>query len=120
MQQFYTSQEKADRYDAVINVFDALFREVKELGKKKPEATLGEGKVKMINRVLEDAKKCLEGEPDDKYLDLLDFDDAPQYGDAILVLSQYEGALVGFRARSYGYDSETGHGWFIKTGKKAK
>jgi hypothetical protein len=93
----------ADIYDAVIGVFDQLFKELKELAKKKPEATLSEGKVKLINRVLVDAAKCLDGAPDRKYLDLLDGETLPQYGDAILILSQYEGALIAFRKRHYGY-----------------
>jgi hypothetical protein len=96
-------REKAETYDAVIGVFDQMFKELKELGKKKPEATLSAGKVKLINRVLVDAAKCLEGAPDHKYLDLLDDEALPQYGDAILVLSQYDGALRAFRSRHYGY-----------------
>lgn len=113
---YYTTQEKADRYDAVIDVFNAIFKEVKELGKKKPEATLSESKIKTINRVLVDARQVLEDAPTYKYLDLLDSDDAPQFGDAILVLSQYEGALSTFRARHYGW-SGSDHEWIIKKGK---
>jgi hypothetical protein len=56
----------------------------------------------------------LEGAPDHKYLDLLDNDALPQYGDAILVLSQYEGALKSFHKRHYGYQSGLGDAWFVK------
>jgi len=111
--QYYTTREKADAFEAVIGVFTELFKELKDLGKKKPDATLGTSKVRIINRVLTDIRGCLKGEPERKYLDLLDDETLPQYSDAILILSQYEGALKAFRERHYGWDgSETA--WFIK------
>jgi hypothetical protein len=60
----------------------------------------------------------LEGAPDHKYLDLLDSDALPQYGDAILILSQYEGALKSFYERHYGYQSGVGDTWIIQPKKK--
>lgn len=117
--QYDVSKEKAAAYEAVIGVFDGLFRELKELGKKKPESTLNASKVRIINRVLVDVADCLEGSPDHKYLELLDDDSLPQYSDAILILSQYDGALKAFRERHYGYDSVTGEqDWFIRREKK--
>ena len=110
----YTKREKADAFDAVIGVFTELFKELKDLGKKKPETTLSASKVRIINRVLEDVRACLVGEPDHKYLDLLDDETLPQYSDAILILYQHEGALKSFRSRCYGYNHATGEtGWFI-------
>ena len=47
----------------------------------------------------------MEDEPEYKYLDMLDNDMLPQYSDAILILSQYEGALKGFKERYFGHDS---------------
>jgi hypothetical protein len=113
-QKYYTTREKASSYDGVIGVFVELFKELKELSKKRPEATLSASKVKIINRVLVDVRVCLEGEPEHKYLDLLDDDALPQYGDAVLILSQHEGALKGFRERCYGYSSGHGDDWFVK------
>jgi hypothetical protein len=110
----YTTRDKADCYDGVISVFVELFKELKELSKKKPDATLSASKVKIINRVLEDVRNCLEGEPEYKYLDLLDDDALPQYGDAVLILSQHDGALKGFRERCFGFTSGHGHDWFIE------
>lgn len=102
-----TTQEKADAYDSFYVVFSHLYKELKALGGKKPAETLSESKVKIVNRLLSDIKDTLEGEPEYKYLDLLDSDALPQYSDAILILSQYEGALKGFRERYYGYDSSS-------------
>lgn len=115
---YYTTEAKVRQYEAVIGVFTELFKELKDLGKKKPEATLSASKVKLINRVLADAASLLEGAPDHKYLDLLDSDALPQYGDAILILSQYEGALKSFYERHYGYQSGVGDTWIIQPKKK--
>jgi hypothetical protein len=114
---YYTTAEKAASYDSVVDVFRELFKELKDLGKKKPEATLGAAKVKLINRVLEDVIECMEGESFAKYLELLDDETLPQYSDAILILSQHEGALQSFRERHYGYFDGT-HQWVIKKEKK--
>lgn len=111
---YYTTGEKVRQYEAVIGVFTELFKELKDLGKKKPEATLSVSKVKLINRVLADVMALLEGAPDHKYLDLLESDALPQYGDAILILSQYDGALKSFYERHYGYESSVGHTWLIQ------
>lgn len=116
---YYVSRERADAYDAVISVFTELFKELKDLGKKKPDATLSTSKVKMLNRVLTDVAACLEGAPDHKYLELLDDEALPQYSDAILMLSQYDGALKAFRERHYGYQPQlSDHAWFIQDNKK--
>jgi len=71
---YHTTQEKAEAYDAIHPIFEALFREVKDLGKKNLETTLSESKIKLINRVLADAKVMLSDTPNAKYLELLDED----------------------------------------------
>lgn len=96
------SRERVERYEGVIIVFNALFREVKELGKKKPEATLSKTKVHHINRVLDDVKFVIDGEPESKYCELLETETMPQFGDAILIMAQFDGALKAFRGRHYG------------------
>lgn len=109
-----TTQEKADGYDASYEVFTHLYKELKMLGSKKPSETLSESKVKIINRLLQDILKVMEGEPEHKYLDLLDDAALPQYSDAILILSQYDGALKGFKEKHHGYDSSRSkHTWRI-------
>ncbi|MCA1869720.1 hypothetical protein HW571_29415 [Agrobacterium genomosp. 3] len=113
---YYTTQKKADIYDAIYPIFEALFREIKDLGKKKPEATLSESKIKLINRVLIDLKDLLSDTPNAKYLELLDDEVAPQFGDAILMLAQFEGALNTFYSRHHGWNGSTDD-WFIEKKK---
>ena len=104
----YTTREKADAYDGVVEAFRHLNRELKALGMKKPAETLSKSKVKFINRILTDIQAFINDEPEGRYLDLLDDEALPQYSDAILILSQYEGALSGFRSRYHGYVSSEG------------
>ena len=105
-----TTEEAVATYDATHNIFAGLLKEVRVLSGKKPDATLSQGKVKMINRVLGDLRDVLEKEPEYKFLDLLDDEELPQTSDAVLVMVQYESALESFRRRYHrrvkkGYDT---------------
>jgi hypothetical protein len=94
-----TTAEAVATYTATNGIFNGLIREVRELSKKKPDATLNGGKVKIINRVLTDLKDILDKEPEGKFLDLLDDQELPQTSDAVLVMVQYETVLRAFSAR---------------------
>lgn len=110
----HTTEQKGDAYDGVVEPFRHLNKELKALGMKKPAETLSESKVKFINRILKDIQVFMNDEPEGRYLDLLDDEALPQYSDAILILSQYEGALTGFRDRYHGYVASAGtHTWRI-------
>lgn len=97
--EFVTTQTKVDTYKATTGIFAGLIREVRELSKKKPDATLSKGKVKIINRVLEDLATVFEAEPEAKFLDHVDDDELPQTSDAVLIMVQYETALTAFPKR---------------------
>jgi hypothetical protein len=109
--EFITTAEKATAYKASREVFDGLIREMRELSKKKADSTLSKGKVRILNRSLDDIRAFLSDEPEAKYLDPLDNDDLPQNSDAVLVMVQYESALDNFKKRyhrrsldGFGYD----------------
>ncbi len=59
-----TAADKTEEYDASRDVFKSLLHEVKELSKKKPDATMSKAKVKIVNRVLGNLLTVLEGQPD--------------------------------------------------------
>ena len=61
------------------------------------------GKVKIINRVLNDLLTFLKAEPTGKYLEALDDQALPQMSDAVLVMVQFETALESFEQRYYRY-----------------
>lgn len=106
-----TNHEKAEEYEASHDVFASLLREVKELSKKKPDASMSAGKVKIVNRVLQNLLTVLEGQPDAKYLEALDDDDLPQVSDAVLVMVQFESALDSFKKRHYRHFPGYGYQW---------
>lgn len=112
--QVSTTEKAAKSYESTINIFEAMFRELKEIGKKKPDMVVNKFKVDQINRLLKDIKPFLSKEPEGKYLDFLDEEILPQVSDTILVMSQYEGALKAFRERYYGSNIFGDYGWAIK------
>ena len=99
-----TSQSNVEAYEGTHRVFSSLFVETKELSKKKPDAVLSKGKVALINRVLSDIIAFLTEEPEHKYLGLLDDDELPQNSDVVLLMSQFDAALKGFKDRHFGYE----------------
>ncbi|MGA1831455.1 hypothetical protein [Rhizobium wenxiniae] len=92
-------------YQSSSTVFDGLIKEIRELSKKKPDATMSAGKVKIVNRVLLDLMAFLHVEPEGKYLEKLDDDALPQVSDAVLVMVQFETALRAFKGRYHQYVS---------------
>jgi hypothetical protein len=98
-----TSEAAVATYEATEPMFDGLLKEVREVSRKRPEATMSEGKVKIINRVLADLLAILKDEPEGKYLDLLSDQSLPQVSDAVLMMVQFETALDAFKKRYYQY-----------------
>jgi len=96
---YITTEDAVATYNATYDVFVGLIKEIRVFSGKKPDATLSQGKVKIINRVLADLRLALEKEPEYKFLELLDDDNLPQTSDAVLVMVQYESALAAFRHR---------------------
>lgn len=96
-----TTEAAVETYESSAPIFRGLLVEVRELSKKKPEATMSASKVKLVNRVLTDLLTILKDEPAGKYLFELDEDALPQMSDAVLTMVQFETALDSFRSRYY-------------------
>ncbi|KEO90472.1 hypothetical protein EH31_10315 [Erythrobacter longus] len=104
-----TTDAVVKTYDSAIGVFSALLREVRELSKKKPDATLSASKVKLINAVINDLLTFLISEPEGKYLHSLEDDTLPQVSDALMMMVQFDAALRGFKERYFQYTSGLGY-----------
>lgn len=114
-----TTREAVAAYETTSRVFSALFEEIKQLSRKKSDATMNKFKVGQINRILEDIKRFVSDEPEAKYLDLLSDDSLPQVGDAVIVMAQFEAALRAFHSRHNRWDNSIlQHVWFIVDKKK--
>lgn len=94
-----TTDAAVATYLASKPIFEGLIGEIRELSKKKPEATMSASKVKIVNRVLEDLLNFLKSESTGKYLEILDDKSLPQISDAVLTMVQFESALKGFAAK---------------------
>ena len=104
-----TTVAKVKAYEATMPLLAAMYSEIQELSKKKPDATISKNKVHVINRLLTDIKLILNSEEQAKYLDLIVDDDLPQYSDVVLMLSQFVAAMTAYRGKYYlhdGYESE--------------
>jgi hypothetical protein len=112
-----TTEACVAAYRATRDVFDALLSEVRDLSKKKPEATLSPGKVRIINRVLVDLLQFLESEPEGKYLEQLDDATLPQVSDALLIMVQFDAALKAFYKR---YHRRVFDDWYWITAENMK
>ena len=93
------TEEAVAIFDASKDVFKGVLSEMRELSKRKPDTTLSQSKVRILNRILADIEVILKDEPEGKYLELLDEDDLPQNSDAVLVMVQFEKALNAFKGR---------------------
>ena len=96
-----TTEKSVATYQATNAIFLGLLKEIRELSKKKPDAIMSAGKVNIVNRALEDLKLVLDGEPEGKFLAVLDDSNLPQTSDAVLVMVQYETALQSFKSKYY-------------------
>lgn len=100
---YVTTEAAVSTYNSATGVFNALLQEVRELSKKKPDATMSPSKVKLINAVLDDLLMVLHDDPESKYLRRLEDDELPQVSDALLMMAQFDAALDAFRKRYYRY-----------------
>ena len=108
-----TTDAAVSTYRASTPIFEGLIGEIRELSKKKPDATMSASKVKIVNRVLIDLLQILKPEPAGKYLEALDDESLPQVSDAVLTMVQFESALKAFESRYHRY-IEGSHHWITE------
>ncbi|MCF7811488.1 hypothetical protein K9N50_10925 [bacterium] len=99
------AEKKVELYETTAPLLEAIYGEIQTLSKKKPDGTLNQNKVKLINRLLTDIKTVISSEKADKYLDLINDEELPQYSDVVLILSQYSAAMRSFYNKYYTRES---------------
>lgn len=110
-----TTEATVATFEASEPIFAGILSEVRELSRKKPEATMSASKVKIVNRVLADLLTILKDEPAGKYLEPLSDDTLPQMSDAVLAMVQFETALSAFKDRYYKYVKDLrSHFWITR------
>ena len=110
-----TTDEKAKRYEILSPALDGVYKEVKELSKKKQDDVLNKLKVTMVNRILGQIKELLEDEPTIQFMDLLDDETLPTNSDAVLILARFRAAMDHYKERYCRYDDKIyKKRWFTK------
>jgi ribosome-binding ATPase YchF (GTP1/OBG family) len=101
-------------YELLYPLLKSILFEVKELSKKKQDETMNKLKVRMINKLLTRIKNnVLNDDPSKEFLDLLDEETLPTNSDAVLIIAQFETAMMQFNNEHYGWDGPTRR-WFTK------
>jgi len=110
-----TTDIKVKGYEMLSPILDGVYKEVKELSKKKQDDVLNKLKVTMVNRILWQIKELLEDEPTIQFMDLLDDETLPTNSDAVLILAQFRAAMDHYKERYCRYDNKIyKERWFTK------
>lgn len=107
----HTTKKKADHFEFVKPLLDALYNEMKEFSKRKQDVSLNALKVRKINKILVSCQELLQGEASADFLELLDEETLPTNSDAVLILSEFGAAMTQFKDKYYGYNGRD-HVWF--------
>jgi len=107
------SNAEIEQYELLVPLLRAMYDEIKELSKKKPDGSLNKFKVDKINRILLPLKERMKNEPVCQYLDVLDEETPPFNSDAVLVLREYSQASRMFSDK-YKHDVSEGFDFDMK------
>ena len=102
--------DEVNRFEQLQAQIQSLYTEIEALSRKKPDDAVNEFKLRLVNKVLEQANSVL-GEFNRPFADFqhFDSDNVPTNSDVLLILSQYLSCLEKLRA-----DNITGYGneWY--------
>lgn len=99
------SEQEVAVYERLFPMLQAAHREMSELSKKRQDGIVNSLKIRNINRLLRDLKGIIEKDPSKDYVELLDEEELPQNSDVVLLLSQWQAALLQYKRRHYGRES---------------
>ncbi|MFC1857507.1 hypothetical protein ACFL9U_05690 [Thermodesulfobacteriota bacterium] len=95
------TEKDIENYKLLKDMLRSQKKEFDILSKKKADEQLNPMKIKMANRVLEPLKELFKHEESHNFLDTLNEDEMPTNSDVVLIISQYETAVNGFKNRYY-------------------
>src|SRR3990172_10605589 len=95
------TEKNIEDYSLLKDMLHAQRQEFDLLSKKKSDGQLNKMKIKIVNRVIEPLNELLKNESSHKFLDVLNEDDMPTNSDVVLIISQYEKALLNFKNKYF-------------------
>ena len=98
------TEQNIEEYNLLVDMLHSQRIEFDLLSRKKTDGQLNPMKIKMINRVLEPLNELFKHEDSYKFLDTLNEEDMPTNSDVVLIISQYETAIIKFKSKYYVID----------------
>jgi len=105
-QSWLPTEKNIEDYSLLKDMLHAQRQEFDLLSKKKSDGQLNKMKIKIVNRVIEPLNELLKNESSHKFLDILNENDMPTNSDVVLIISQYERALLSFKNKYYLIDKD--------------
>lgn len=103
-QTWLPSEQDIKDYTLLIDMLRSQRKEFDLLSKKKANEQLNPMKIKMVNRVLEPLNEMFKQEETFIFLDTLKEEDMPTNSDVVLIISQYETAIIKFKVKYFTLD----------------
>ena len=105
-QSWLTTEKNIEDYSLLKDMLHAQRQEFDLLSKKKSDGQLNKMKIKIVNRVIEPLNELLKNESSHKFLDIINENDMSTNSDVVLIISQYERALLNFNNKYYLIDKD--------------
>lgn len=103
----HPTESQTETYDRLVPMLTAAHKEMSELSRKKQDGIVSPLKIRNINRLLDQLFEVLGDDPSRGFLEKLDEETLPQNSDVVLLLSQWQAALVQFKKLHHGRDSDS-------------
>ena len=105
-QSWLPTEKNIEDYSLLKDMLHAQRQEFDLLSKKKSDGQLNKMKIKIVNRVIEPLNELLKNESSHKFLDIINENDMSTNSDVVLIISQYERALLSFKNKYYLIDKD--------------
>ena len=105
-QSWLPTEKNIEDYSLLKDMLHAQRQEFDLLSKKKSDGQLNKMKIKIVNRVIEPLNELLKNESSHKFLDIINENDMSTNSDVVLIISQYERALLNFNNKYYLIDKD--------------
>jgi hypothetical protein len=114
------ARKDVERFEKVTGQIEAVYDEITSLSKKSPNDAVNKFKLRLVNKVLEDANSLLDGKhkPFDDFT-VFNEDALPSNSDVAFILAQYLNCMESLRAENIKEADYGGEWYWVIDGKKS-
>lgn len=111
-------REDVERFEKVTGQLEGVYEEITSLSKKSPNDGVNKFKLRLINKVLEDANSLLDNKhkPFDDF-SLFDEDTLPSNSDVAFILAQYLNCMENLRVENIKQTTHSVQWYWVTDGK---